>query len=86
MVYLNAGDGPVEAVEAEEMMMGESKSKALIEAVAEKAAQEEIDPFGSLHASVDYQRHLAKVLTSRALEVAFQRATLNENGNGGGES
>lgn len=86
LVYLNAGDGPVEAVEAAEMMVGESKSKALIEAVAEKAAQEEIDPFGSLHASVDYQRHLARVLTSRALEVAFQRANLNEKGNGGGES
>jgi carbon-monoxide dehydrogenase medium subunit len=85
LVYLNAGDGPVLATEAGEMLVGEKKSAAVFEAVAEKAAEEEIDPFGSLHASVDYQRHLARVLTKRALGVAFDRANKNESNRRGVE-
>ena len=42
-------------------------------AVAE-AAQREIDPSGDIHASAEYKRHLARVLTRRALKLAFERA------------
>jgi CO/xanthine dehydrogenase FAD-binding subunit len=56
------------------MLVGEKRDEGLFEAVAEKAAGEEIDPFGSLHASIDFQRHLARVLTMRALGLAFDRA------------
>lgn len=74
LVYLNAGDGPMRAVESEKILLGEGDSKEAFDAAAEMASIEEIDPFGNLHAGIDYQRHLARVLTVRALETAFQRA------------
>lgn len=74
LVYLNAGDGPVAAHQAAEMLVGEAQSEELCRAAAAKAAAEEIDPPGNVHASPEYQRHLARVLTSRALQQAFQRA------------
>jgi aerobic carbon-monoxide dehydrogenase medium subunit len=42
---------------------------------AADAVQAKIDPPGNVHASKDFQRHLAGVLTRRALEIAAQRAT-----------
>jgi CO/xanthine dehydrogenase FAD-binding subunit len=74
MVYLNAGDGPIEAKNASEGLKGKSYSEATVEIAAVQASQEEIDPYGSVHATVEYQRHLAYVLTKRALQQAFQRA------------
>jgi carbon-monoxide dehydrogenase medium subunit len=74
LVYLNAGDGPVQAHTAEEKLIGEKGAETVFEAVAEQASQEDIDPFGSIHATVEYQRHLANVLTRRALQQAFKRA------------
>jgi CO/xanthine dehydrogenase FAD-binding subunit len=74
LVYLNAGDGPVEAKEAGQLLEGEKPAHAVIEAAAALAARKEIDPYGNLHASVDYQRHLASVLTVKALTTAFKRA------------
>ena len=75
LVYLNAGDGPVEAKEAAQLLSGQILSDEAIDAVAEAASGHEIDPFGNIHASVVYQRHLAKVLTKKALQIAAQRAT-----------
>ena len=74
LVYLNAGDGPMQAHTAEEKLMGEKGTETVFAAVAEQASQVEIDPFGSIHATVEYQRHLANVLTKRALQEAFDRA------------
>lgn len=85
LVYLNAGDGPTVAIEAARMLVGEKRDEGLFEAVAEKAAGEEIDPFGSLHASIDFQRHLARVLTMRALGLAFDRALERGSNPRGGE-
>jgi carbon-monoxide dehydrogenase medium subunit len=73
LVYLNAGDGPVEAVEAAAMLVGETINDALIDSAAAHAGEEEINPFGNMHASVDFQRHLAKVLTKQAVQKAIQR-------------
>jgi CO/xanthine dehydrogenase FAD-binding subunit len=36
--------------------------------------QSAIDPGGSIHASKEYQRHVAGVLTARALATANERA------------
>ena len=33
-----------------------------------------VDPSGNVHATADYQKHLAGVLTRRALRTAYQRA------------
>lgn len=74
LVYLNAGESPVEAKVAEELLGGESINDGLIESVAALASKKEINPFGNIHASVEFQRHLAKVLTKKVLRQATQRA------------
>lgn len=73
IVCLNVGEVPMVATEAAAMLVGERPSDALIVAVAEKAAADEIDPTGDVHASAAYKRHLIKVLTKRALSVAIGR-------------
>ncbi len=75
LVYLNAGDGPVDAVEAANSLVGESLNDKLIESAALHASEKEITPFGNIHASVEFQRHLAKTLTMKTLKVAAERAT-----------
>ena len=74
LVYLNAGEGPVEAKEAETLLEGENLNDELFESAAGKASQEEINPFGNVHTSPEFQRHLANVLTKKALKQALQRA------------
>ena len=74
LVYLNAGEGPVEAKETEKLLEGETLNDESIESAASKASQDEITPFGNIHASPEFQRHLANVLTKRALKQALQRA------------
>lgn len=73
LVYLNMGDGPVDAPAAADLLLGAALSPATFDAAAEKAAGD-LAPFGSLHASPEYQIHLARVLTKRALHTASQRA------------
>ena len=74
MVYLSAGDGPISAPDAANMLIGNEISTELITAAAEKAAADEIDPGSDIHATAEFRRHLANVLTRRALEEALQRA------------
>ena len=74
LVYLNAGEGPMAAKEAEKLLEGAMLDDKLVEEVAAMASEKEINPFGNMHASADFQRHLAKVLTQKALKLATQRA------------
>ncbi len=74
LVYLNAGDGPVSAPDAAEELVGETSMPEVIAEAAARAAEGEIRPMGNVHATPAYQRHLARVLTRRALETAFERA------------
>jgi len=74
LVYLSAGDGPISAPEAAGMLQGEEITPELVGAAAQKAARDEIDPGSDIHATADFRRHLAEVLTRRALEEAYQRA------------
>ena len=74
LVYLSAGDGPISAPEAATLLRGEKITPDLIAAAADKAAVDEIDPGSDIHASAEFRRHLANVLTRRALEEAHQRA------------
>jgi len=74
LVYLNAGDGPVDAMEAAQLLEGESLTDELITSAAAYASEKEITPFGNVHTSPEFQRHLAKVLTQKALKQATQRA------------
>jgi carbon-monoxide dehydrogenase medium subunit len=80
LVYLNAGDGPVRARKAEDTLKGEKPTAKIIKAAASIASEEEIDPFGSVHATVDFQRHLANVLTQRSLETALARVRNGKQG------
>ena len=75
LVFLSVGDGPVDARQAAEMLIGQAPTPETIRAAAEKAATDEIDPGSDIHASAEYRRHLAKVLARRALTQAFDRAT-----------
>jgi len=74
LVYLNAGDGPVDAYEASKNLVGEQLNDSLIESAAKLASEKEITPFGNVHASPDFQRHLANVLTKKAIKKAVKRA------------
>jgi len=75
LVFLSVGDGPVTAHQAAEMLVGQAPTPELIQAVAEAAAADEIDPGSDIHASAEYRRHLSKVLARRALTQAFERAS-----------
>lgn len=70
LVYLSVGDGPVDAREAARMLAGTDLSDEAIAAAADKASRDEMDPTGDIHASADFKRHLARVLTGRALRRA----------------
>ncbi len=74
LVFLNAGDGPVVANESANSLKGEGITERLIESAAQFASESEITPFGNLHASPEFQRHLANVLTKKALKRALERA------------
>jgi CO/xanthine dehydrogenase FAD-binding subunit len=78
LVYLNAGDGPVDAKEAAALLAGEILNERVIASAAEQASGKEVNPFGNIHASIEYQRHLAKMLTQKALKRAVKRAEENQ--------
>jgi len=69
----NAGDKPVLAQDAGASLAGRPIGAAQIDEAAE-LVQRAIDPGGSIHASKEFQRHLAGVLTTRALAEANKRA------------
>jgi aerobic carbon-monoxide dehydrogenase medium subunit len=69
----NAGDGPVFAAAASESLVG-GKIDAARVAEAARLVQQDIEPGGSIHASKEFQRHLAGVLITRTLTTAEKRA------------
>lgn len=69
----SAGDKPILAEDAGVSLIGRPISSAQIEQASE-LIQRAIDPGGSIHASKEFQRHLAGVLTKRALIEANKRA------------
>lgn len=79
IVLMSVGDGPVQASKAAETLIGEAPTPEALEAAAQVVRQE-IDPTGDLHASAEFRRHLAVVLTERALAEAVGRAQCEEAG------
>jgi aerobic carbon-monoxide dehydrogenase medium subunit len=63
------GSTPLRASAAEEALRGSGLDAQAIASAAEQAA-EGTDPPGDLNAEPDYKKHLARVLTRRALEEA----------------
>ena len=64
-------DRPVRFTAAEEILTSRDPSAALTQAVA--AAADACDPPDDVHASADYRRHLAAVLTEQAVSQALAR-------------
>lgn len=75
IALLSVGDRPMLAEHAARALVGVPPSPESIRAAADAAANRDIDPPTDIHASARYRRQLANVLTRRALERAFKRAT-----------
>jgi CO/xanthine dehydrogenase FAD-binding subunit len=69
----NAGETPILADQAGKSLAGRIIDTAQIDAAAD-LVQKAIDPGGNVHASKEFQRHLAGVLTRQALIKANERA------------
>ena len=65
----NMGTVPVRATAAEQAARGAEASRAALNEAAAQAG-EGTEPPGDLHGAPDYRRHLARVLTGRALAAA----------------
>ena len=72
LALCGVGETPVDASDAAASLIGQRLTDKAIEAVAADV-QSMIAPSGNVHASADYQRHIAGVLTRRALSSAHQR-------------
>ena len=74
MVLMSVAEVPILSQKAAEILVGNKPTKEAIEAVAEAAVQDEIDPATDLHVSADYRRSITRVLVVRSLTEAFERA------------
>jgi carbon-monoxide dehydrogenase medium subunit len=74
LALTGVGDRPIRAREAESRLAGESLTAGVLDDAAE-AVRRAIDPGSDIHATAAYRRHVAGVLTGRALRTAAARAT-----------
>jgi len=74
IVLFGVAPTPVRAIEAEQSLAGEQPNEKLFAAAGEKAAAALDEPLSDVHASAEYRRQLARVLTRRALAEASARA------------
>lgn len=73
IALMGVHDTPFRARDAESLLVGGTADAGAIAAAA-RAAGAAVAPMNDLHGSADYRRHLAEVLTRRALEAAMRRA------------
>jgi aerobic carbon-monoxide dehydrogenase medium subunit len=71
VVLTNVGNKPMRATSVEKALAGQSANADVVRAASENAA-DGLEPSSELRASADYKRHLARVLTRRALEKALE--------------
>jgi 4-hydroxybenzoyl-CoA reductase subunit beta len=64
---------PVDAVKASGMLVGQKPSEALLEATAKEAAKE-ARPYSDIEKLAGYRGKMARVITRRVLEAAFEAA------------
>jgi CO/xanthine dehydrogenase FAD-binding subunit len=74
IVLFGVGTTPVRASGAEQVLIGEQGNTALFERAGQVASQEIEEPLSDVHASAEYRRDLARVLTRRALAEAASSA------------
>lgn len=75
IVVFGVGAVPTRISVAEEMLRGEHPDAALYRRAGSAARDAISDPLADMHASGDYRRHLAGVLTERGIADAVARAT-----------
>jgi carbon-monoxide dehydrogenase medium subunit len=75
VVLMGVSDKPYRAREAESVLVGSSVNALDVDRAAE-AATAQLTPGGDIHASSEYRRALAAVVTGRALQLARQRAVI----------
>jgi CO/xanthine dehydrogenase FAD-binding subunit len=73
LTFCGVGETPVDASSATDVLAGRVLTEEAVRDVA-ASVQTMIDPGGSVHATAGYQRHIAGVLTERALQKACLRA------------
>lgn len=73
LALTGVGGAPVRPERAEALLAGQALEDDVLAAVAE-AVREAIEPESDIHASAEYRRHVAGVLTGRALRAALERA------------
>ncbi len=84
IALLSVGDGPVLA-SVGNSLVGQDATAGVIAEAAE-AVRAELDPPTDIHASAEYRRQLAAVLTRRALTIAVERAGGRASGLAGDRS
>jgi len=73
LVGFGVGDRPLRFAAAEEILTSPSRDPSTAVARAASAAAEACDPADDVHASADYRRHLAAVLTEDTVRQALTR-------------
>ncbi len=74
IVLFGVGPTAVRVREVEQLVMGEQPSDRLFQEAGRAAGEGLEDPLSDVHASAEFRRHLAQVLTARALGEAVERA------------
>lgn len=75
VVFFSVGEKPLDSPAARRLLQGQAASPELVEQVAATAAAE-LEPASDIHASSEYRRQLAKTLSARAVQRAFERARI----------
>ena len=73
----SVGQTPVRASAAEALLKGKRPERDVWRAAAEAVIDALNEPPSDIHGSADYRRHLAGVMTQRALALAAERAERN---------
>jgi CO/xanthine dehydrogenase FAD-binding subunit len=73
LTFCGVSETPVDASSQAAVLIGREVTASGIAEVAQDIVQT-IEPAGNVHATADYQRHIAGVLTTRALTTANRRA------------
>lgn len=82
LAYVNGGAGPQRSPGAESLVRGEVPGPELVRAAA-AAALNDLEPGNDVHASAEYRRQLARVLTERTLVRAIDDAAARARSSSG---
>ncbi len=74
IVVFGVGAIPVRGHEAEQIIVGEKATEKVFEKAGQRISEVIDEPLSDIHASADYRRYLAGVLTRRGLAEAAGRA------------